>query len=119
MREPPLNAISQSARHHLGILGESIGSIARDPASAILQGYGQVPVIERSKRTDAPGEQGIDQAVIKIQAALIDRPGALWEDARPGERKAICAQVEFSHERNIFFHTVIMIRRDLARLAQV
>src|SRR5579859_6930608 len=85
LSEPPVDAISQAAGYYLGVVGESVGRIANDPAAAILQGQGQVPVIERDEGTNAPGEQGIDQAVVKIQAAFIDGPGALGQDARPGE----------------------------------
>src|SRR6266699_6229885 len=72
VREPPLNAVSQTACHHLGIVSESVGCIADEPAAAIQQGHRQVPVIERGERPNAPGKQSIDQAVVKIQAAFID-----------------------------------------------
>src|SRR5579859_3789119 len=64
--EPPVNAVSQAARHHLGIVGESVGRIACEPATTIQQGHGQVPVIERGEWTNTSSKQGIDQAVVKI-----------------------------------------------------
>src|SRR6266571_5562133 len=119
LSEPPVNAISQATRHYLGIICECISCISNEPSTTILQGHRQIPMIERSKGTNASSEQGIDQAVVKIQASFIDSTGALWQDARPGERETIGVQIEFSHERNIFFQMVIMIRRNLTCLAPV
>ncbi len=119
MCEPPLNAVSQAARHHLRVVGEGVSRIANKPAAAILQGHWQIPVVERGERTNAASEQGVNQAVIKIQAAFVDSAGPLWQNARPGEREAVGVQVELGHERNIFSHPVIVVRRDLPRLALV
>src|SRR6266487_4504416 len=81
--KPPLNAISQPAGHHLGIVSKSVGCVTDEPATAILQGYWQVPVIERGERANTPCKQGINQAIVKIQATFIDRAGALRQDTRP------------------------------------
>src|SRR5215467_15486382 len=88
MRQPPVNAVSQAARHHPCIVGKSIGCIAGKPAPSILETHRQIPVIECSKGTNTASQQSINQAVVKIQAAFIDGTCALWQDARPGEREA-------------------------------
>src|SRR6266852_4812323 len=95
LREPPVNAVSQATRHHLGIIFESISRIANEPSTTILQGHRQIPMIKRGKGTNASSEQGIDQAVVKIQAWFIDSTAALRQDARPGERETIGVQIEF------------------------
>src|SRR6266516_2347614 len=84
MRKPPVNAVSQAAYHHPGIVGKSVCCITNEPAAAILEDHRQVPVIECSKGTNTASQQGIDQAVVKIQAAFIDGACALGQDARPG-----------------------------------
>src|SRR5947207_13252848 len=97
--EPPLNAVSQAVRHYLCIVGEGVGCIAHEPATAILQSYRQIPVVERGKGNNTMGEQGIDKAVVKIQAALIDGAAALRQYRGRGEWKAIGDQVELGDKR--------------------
>ncbi len=58
-------------------------------------------MIESGNGANALGEQVINQAVVKIQAAFIDGTSALWQDTRPGERETIGAQGEFDYERDI------------------
>src|SRR5712692_9734546 len=81
LSEPPVNAVTQAARHHFRVISESISCIANEPSTTILQGHRQIPMVKRGKGTNASSEQGIDQAVVKIQATLINSPCALRQDA--------------------------------------
>src|SRR5690348_16334905 len=64
------------------------------------------------------GKQCIDQSIIKIQSPLVHLPGSLRHDAGPGKRESVCSQIEFGHERDIFFHVMIMIRCNLTCFSQ-
>src|SRR5579883_3003125 len=119
MGNPHVNAVSQPPHHGFSIICEGVGRITGEPATAVLQCQGQIPMVERGNRADIPGEQVIDQAVIEIQAAFIDCPRSRRQDAGPGEREAIGVQIKLSHERNVFRHAVVVICCYLACLALI
>src|SRR5690242_21447034 len=101
MRNPPVDAITQAARHNLGVIGKGVGCIASKPAAALIESKWQIPVIKRRQRSDAVSQQSVNQAVIKVQAALINRAGTLWQHTWPGDREAIRLQIERGHQRYI------------------
>ena len=117
--EPPVNTITQALRNYLSIFCESVSGITNEPTPLILQSHGQIPVVKCSEGTNTSSEQSINQAVIKIQSAFIDGAGSVWEDTWPGERETIGIQVEFGHERDIFFHAMIMICSKLTCLPPI
>jgi hypothetical protein len=67
-----LDAIPQATRHHSRVVGEFVGDVALEPAAVILQRLRQVPVVEAQPRRDATGHQTVDEAVVEIEAALLD-----------------------------------------------
>jgi hypothetical protein len=70
---------------------------ARRPAARVLYRLRQVPMIERSIRLDLVFEQAIHNAVVKIEASLIDLSASVRQNARPRNRKAILAQPQLFH----------------------
>ena len=86
---------SSSARKTtFGVFGEPVGDVAIEPAAAIVERGGKVPVIERRHRLDAGFEQRIDEPAIEIEAVLIHAARALGEDAAPRNAEAIRLQAE-------------------------
>ena len=60
------DAIAQSPRHDLRIVGEAIGGISRQPATvATLQFRRQIPVIQRRVRLNVAFQQAIDQSFVE------------------------------------------------------
>src|SRR5579875_1770989 len=84
MCDPSGHAVAQALRHDLSIVGESLHGITILPAALILQGLGQIPVIEGDERLNAMSEQSVYQAIIEIQPLLIDRTCSSGLDAWPG-----------------------------------
>jgi hypothetical protein len=77
--------IAKLPGHIAGVVAEGLGGVAGLPAAVlVLEGLGEVPVVQGGERLDAVGEQLIDQARVEIQALGVGGAGALGEDARPG-----------------------------------
>src|SRR5579875_4187876 len=62
-------------------------------------------------------QQCINQALIKIQAALIHRPCALRQDTRPGERETVGIEVQRCHQSDVLCHAVVVVGSDIACLS--
>ena len=71
VRGPHRHAVAQAVEDHTGILGKPVGAFADGPAAAILQGLGQVPVVQRHVGGDPGSAQFIHQPVVKIETALV------------------------------------------------
>ena len=75
--------VSQSAprrrarRRRRGVVGEPVGGVARLPAALVLQRLREVPVEQRRHRRDAALVQAVDQPLVEVQAALVDRADAV------------------------------------------
>ena len=91
-REPAVDAVAQPLDDGLGIAAEGVDRLADEPAPPVFERLGQVPVEERDPGRDPSGEQGVDQAVVEVEARGIDRAVASGHDPRPGDREAIVAE---------------------------
>src|SRR5947209_11078608 len=81
---PIANPVTQSARHHIRVVGKSRGSFTTGPPSyLVLQGLWQVPVIQGYKRLDPCGKQCVYQAVVEVKALRIHLSSASGQDTRP------------------------------------
>jgi hypothetical protein len=74
-------------------------------------------VVERRQRREAAVEQPIHEPVIEVHTAPIDAATALWEDARPGNRKAVRANPQASQQVEIGLPPVIVVARQCSRAA--
>ena len=88
-RGPGADPVAEAGVHDLGVLGEGLGGLPVGPAAPVLQGLRQVPVVERDDRVDALAEQLVGQPVVEVQAAGVDRAGAVGLDPRPGDREPV------------------------------
>ncbi len=61
-RHPFLHPAVERAVQHAGVFGEPVGTVAIEPAAAIVQCRRQIPVIQRQQWFDAVGEQFVDQS---------------------------------------------------------
>src|SRR5690606_26124969 len=93
-----LEAIAEFLADQGGIVGEPAGNIPVHPAAAILQGGRQIPMVERGVGFYAALEHAVDQAVVEVDALLVDGAGALGDEARPGEGKAIGVKAAVADE---------------------
>ena len=74
------------------VVGEPAGDVAVHPAALVLQRARQVPVVERREGLQAALQHAVDQPVVEVEARLVDRAGALGDQARPGEREAVAVE---------------------------
>ncbi len=109
--------VGELAGNKRGVLAERLGGIARFPAAAILQGLGEVPVIERGVGLDAGCQQRVDQPVVEVESLGIGGAASLGKHARPGDREAIGVGPHRLHQRHVFLVAVEVIDADLASRA--
>src|SRR5215469_6188666 len=76
-------------------------------------------MIESSDWSNAFREEAIHQTIIKRQPGRIHRPNTFWQDARPGDGKAIGRQTEVGHELDILLDAMVVINGDITGLALI
>ena len=97
------------ASGNVRVVGKAVGGITRGPATEILESLRQIKMVERGERTDAVGEQLVDDARVEVDAFLVGGSGAKGLDARPGERETIALDAERLHQRNVRFPEMKMV----------
>ena len=115
-RAPVLDPVPEQAGHRRGVVGEAGGGLPRRPAAPVLQRLRQVPVVQRRERGDARPQQRVHQAVVVREAGLVDRPGAVGHDPRPGDREAVGVDAELFHDPEVFGPPVVVIAGDVPRV---
>ena len=82
--EPVKDAVAEALDDGLGVAGEGVDGGADEPAALVFEGLGEVPVEECGPGGDAAGEEGVDEAVVEVEAGGVEGAGAVGEDAGPG-----------------------------------
>ena len=103
--------------HRGGIPGEGFCRIIIQPATLVLQGLRQIPVVERDIGLDPCRKQCIDQPVIPCKARRVDYSCALWEDARPGNREPVRLQMHLFQQCNILCPAMVAVAGDVPGIA--
>ncbi len=60
-----VDAVAEAFGDGGGVRGEVFGGVAFGPAAAVLEGLGQVPVVEGDRRGDAGVEEPVDEPVVE------------------------------------------------------
>jgi hypothetical protein len=84
-----VQTITEMLADERGVVAEPAANIAVHPAALVLQRRRQVPMIERRIGLDAAFEHAVEQAVVEVDAGLVDGAGALGDQPRPGKGEAI------------------------------
>ena len=116
-RHPVLDAIAQVRREERGVVTEPARDLRVGEAAAVLQRLRQVPVEQVDQRLDASVEQGVDQALVEVEARLVDGAGPRGQDARPADAEPVCARPELGHQTDVLRVAVVVVARDVARAA--
>src|SRR5215213_9845482 len=74
VRDPVADAVAKSLDDGLGVVDERLGGFARRPAAYVLERLRGIPVEQRRERFELVGEQLVDQAIVEVEACLVDRP---------------------------------------------
>ena len=67
-RRPHLDAIAERVEHRRRVVGEPVGDVAIEPAAAIVERFGKIPVVERRVGLDAFLEQRVDESRVEVDA---------------------------------------------------
>ena len=67
-RHPVLDPVAQVRREQRGVVGEPADDLRVGETAAVLQCLRQVPVEEVDQRLDARAEQGVDEALVEVEA---------------------------------------------------
>ena len=115
-RHPARNAIVERAKARVRVLGEPVRDVAIEPAAAVVERFGEIPVVERDHRRDVLREERVDEFVVEGDAGGVDLARALWEDASPVDAEAIRREPELGHQVDIGGVAVVVIGGDVARI---
>ncbi len=115
-RRPHRDAVAEHVVHGRRQVGEAVRRVAVGPAAGVLEGLGQVPVVERQPRVDPVPEQLVDEPVVERQPLRVDLSAAR-PDAGPGDGEAIGRQAELGHQRDVVGHAVVVVAGDVAVVA--
>ncbi len=112
--EPAADAVAQRAEEDVRVVGEALRGPALGPAPRLLEGRGQVPVVDRRRGLDAGLEEGVGQAAVVVEAGL-ERPARAGRlDARPGDGEAVRADAEASEELDILGPAAVGVAGEVA-----
>src|SRR6476620_6586647 len=84
-RHPVLDAIAQVRGEERGVVAEPARDLRVGEAAAVLPRLRQVPVEQVDQRLDARVEQLVDEALVEVEAKLVDGAGPRGQDARPAD----------------------------------
>ncbi|WFM71059.1 hypothetical protein [Halomonas sp. CKK8] len=103
-----MDPVTQLAGHQVDVLLETIGRVAVEPAAALLQVLGKVPVIERDERRDAALQQAVEQALVEIQSLGVGL-ALLGHHARPGDRQAVGVHPQALDQLQILLPAIVVV----------
>ena len=116
-RHPILDTVAQVRREQRGVVGEPAHHLRVGEAAAVLQRLRQVPMEEVDQRLDARAKQGVDEALVEVEAALVDGAGPHGQDARPADAEAVCARAQVGHQSDVLWVAVVVVAGDVAGAA--
>jgi len=111
--DPVADAVAQPAGDVPGVVDEGLGGGAVAPAAAVLQGLGEVPVVEGREGPDPGLEQAVDQGVVEVEAGRVGGARALGLDPRPGDGEAVGVQTEPLHQLDVVPPPVVVVAGDV------
>ena len=112
------DASAEPGCEDLGITAEGRDDIAVEPAALVLQGAGQIPVVEGDQGLNAVFQQLVNQLVIKAQTGLVDFAVAVGDDAGPADGETVGFDTELFHQGDVFTVAVINIAGNIAGIAE-
>ena len=111
---PMLDAVAEALRHDARVIGEFVGDIALEPAALVLQRLRQIPVVEAKPRGDAAGDETVDQTVVEIKAAMLNRARARGQDARPRGREPVGIEAAARQPFDVLDPAMIVVAGNVA-----
>ncbi len=111
---PVGDAVAEAFGHDRGVGGEVLGRLALGPAAAVLEGLGQVPVVEGDGGGDARLQEAVHQLVVEREALGVDRAVAAGEHPGPGDGQPVGVGAELAHQADVLAPAVVVVAGDVA-----
>jgi hypothetical protein len=113
-RHPHPDVIAEGVGDHGRVFRKPLRGVAAGPPALVLQGLGELPVIEGRHRDDVAPAQLLDERSVVVQTGLIDgtAPGRLHTG--PRDRESVRADAELGQKPEIGIHAVIGVAGDVA-----
>src|SRR5688500_1615320 len=117
-RGPHLDAVTQSVPPCRRVARQPLGDVAIEPAAAVVERFGEVPVVEGRVRSDLRLEQLVDESRIEIDPFPVDLTSTVGEDTPPRDAEAISVETELGHDRDIVLVAPVVVAGDVAGLVE-
>ena len=114
---PMRDAVGELAGDVAGVVGKGVAGGAVVPAALVFESLGEIPMEERAIGLDAGFVEGVEKALVEVEAFGVGRAGAGWENAGPGDGESEAFDAEALHEGGVFFVAVVEIVGDVGGLA--
>ena len=115
--QPVLDAVAEAVGQHLGVIGQPAYYIAVGPASAGLQGAGQIPVKHGQPRGAGRAPDSHRRGGREVEAAAVDGPSTGGQHPAPGGGKAEIGQAQAVGQVEVFGPAMVKIGADAGVLA--
>lgn len=116
-RGPRVDTVAEAIGYHRSVVGQRVCGFAIQPTAFIAQILRQIPMVERYDRLDAALQQCVDDALVEVEAPVVDDAVGRWHDARHGDRKTVGVNAEILEQRQILAPTVIRVRCHITGIA--
>ena len=117
-RNPVLSPITKPFEAHPRIALKVLLDLldVQPTAVPVMQGLGQVPVVQGHPGLNISGKEAINERCIKCDSLLIDRifTATQWDDTRPRNRKAIGPCTILREKIEVFLEFVAVITGNIA-----
>ena len=84
--DPELDPVPELCEAQPGVLLKPVRHLTAHPAALVLQGLGQVPVVQSHRGRDTSRQEGGDQVVVVIYPRLILLPNKFRKHTTPSNR---------------------------------
>mmetsp|Transcript_73710 Transcript_73710/g.229941 ORF Transcript_73710/g.229941 Transcript_73710/m.229941 type:complete len:776 (-) Transcript_73710:92-2419(-) len=115
-RDPVLHAVPEELEARPREVAERPGDLllgAQPAPEAVLQGHGQVPVVDGDPRRYAVLQQGVDEVRVELRAHRVHRAVPIREEAAPRYGEAVRAQAQLRQDLDVRPPPVVVVARDV------
>ena len=86
----PTHPISKRVEADIGVFFKCVCCRTVQPSSAVLQGLGKIPVVQRYHGNDVGLEKKVDEFVVVVYTGFVGSgAGSMWENPCPSDGKSV------------------------------